>query len=36
MTGTEKGHVHFDAIDPEQEEERAARGQQHRKDVVVR
>eukprot|EP00934_Nitzschia_sp_Nitz4_P002887 Nitzschia sp. Nitz4//scaffold3_size479765//8991//9705//NITZ4_000006-RA/size479765-augustus-gene-0.0-mRNA-1//1//CDS//3329550476//2877//frame0 len=29
-----KSHVHFDAIDAEEEEERSARGQQHRKDLV--
>jgi hypothetical protein len=30
-----KGHVHFDALDPEAEEQRSARGQEHRKEVVV-
>ena len=36
MAGTDsKGHVHFDALDPEAEEKRSARGQEHRKEVVV-
>lgn len=36
MTGADsKGHVHFDALDPEAEEKRSARGQEHRKEVVV-
>ena len=34
MTG-EDNHVRFGAIDAEAEEERSARGQQHRKDLVV-
>mmetsp|Transcript_13121 Transcript_13121/g.37751 ORF Transcript_13121/g.37751 Transcript_13121/m.37751 type:complete len:166 (+) Transcript_13121:118-615(+) len=35
MTGADsKGHVHFDALDPEAEEKRSARGQEHRKEVV--
>jgi hypothetical protein len=36
MTGADsKGHVHFDALDAEAEEQRSARGQEHRKEVVV-
>lgn len=33
--GNKEPHVRFVAIDADAEEERSARGQQHRKDLVV-
>ena len=32
---SKEAHVRFDSIDPDAEEQRSARGQQHRKDLVV-